>query len=75
MTQEQYRLELQNTVRDYLDGIRVQNNVTAAAMEDAINKYLVELKDKIVSEFIAAASQPPAVEEEPVEEEEKGGTE
>lgn len=75
MTQEQYRLELQNTVRDYLEGIRVQNNVTAAAMEDAINKYLVELKDKIVSEFIAAASQPPAVEEEPVEEEEKGGTE
>lgn len=75
MTQEQYRLELQNTVRNYLEGIRVQNNVTAAAMEDAINKYLVELKDKIVSEFIAAASQPPAVEEEPVEEEEKGGTE
>lgn len=75
MTQEQYRLELQNTVRNYLDGIRVQNNVTAAAMEDAINKYLVELKDKIMSEFIAAASQPPAVEEEPVEEEEKGGTE
>lgn len=75
MTQEQYRLELHHTVRDYLEGIRVQNNVTAAAMEDAINKYLVELKDKIVSEFIAAASQPPAVEEEPVEEEEKGGTE
>ena len=75
MTQEQYRLELQNTVRNYLEGIRVQNNVTAAAMEDAINKYLVELKDKIVSEFIAAVSQPPAVEEEPVEEEEKGGTE
>lgn len=75
MTQEQYRLELQNTVRDYLEGIRVQNNVTAAAMEDAINKYLVELKDKIISEFIAAASQPPVVEEEPVEEEEKGGTE
>ena len=49
MTQEQYRLELQNTVRNYLEGIRVQNNVTAAAMEDAINKYLVELKDKIVN--------------------------
>ena len=75
MTQEQYRLELQRTVRDYLEGIRVQNNVTSAAMEDAINKYLVELKDRIMEEFIAAASQPPVVEEEPVEEEEKGGTE
>lgn len=72
MTQEQYRLELQNTVRNYLDGIRVQNSVTAAAMEDAINKYLVELKDKIVSEFIAAASQPPVAEEQLTKEEESG---
>lgn len=72
MTQEQYRLELQNTVREFLEGIRVQNNVTAAAMEDAINKYLVELKDKIVSEFIAAASQPPVAEEQLTKEEESG---
>lgn len=75
MTQEQYRLELQSTVRNYLEGIRVQNNVTAAAMEDAINKYLLELKDKVITEFIAAASQPPAVEDKPVEEEEESGTE
>lgn len=77
MTQEQYRLELQNTVKEFLEGIRVQNKVSAAAMEDAINKYLLELKDKVMTEFIAAASQPqpPAVEDKPVEEEEESGTE
>ena len=75
MTQEQYRLELQNTVKEFLEGIRVQNKVSAAAMEDAINKYLLELKDRVMTEFIAAASQPPAVEDKPVEEEEESGTE
>lgn len=75
MTQEQYRLELQNTVKEFLEGIRVQNKVSAAAMEDAINKYLLELKDKVMTEFIAAASQPTAVEDKSVEEEEESGTE
>lgn len=75
MTQEQYRLELQNTVKEFLEGIRVQNKVSAAAMEDAINKYLLELKDKVMTEFIAAASQPPVVEDKSVEEEEESGTE
>lgn len=75
MTQEQYRLELQNTVKEFLEGIRVQNKVSAAAMEDAINKYLLELKDKVMTEFIAAASQPSAVEDKSVEEEEESGTE
>ena len=75
MTQEQYRVELQNTVKEFLEGIRVQNKVSAAAMEDAINKYLLELKDKVMTEFIAAASQPTAVEDKSVEEEEESGTE
>lgn len=75
MTQEQFRLELQNTVKTCLDGIQIQNQVTSAAMEDAINKYLVDLKDKVLQEFIAAASQPPAVVEDNQEKEEEGGTE
>lgn len=75
MTQEQFRLELQNAVKQCLDGIQMQNQVTSAAMEDAINKYLVTLKDKVLQEFIAAASQPTAVEDKSVEEEEESGTE
>lgn len=72
MTQEQFRLELQNAVKQCLDGIQTQNQVSSAAMEDAINKYLLTLKDKVLQEFIAAASQPPVVEEQLAEEEESG---
>lgn len=71
MTQEQFRLELQNAVQQCLDGIQMQNQVTSAAMEDAINKYLVDLKDKVLQEFIAAASQPP-IQEQTEQEEESG---
>lgn len=72
MTQEQFRLELQNAVQQCLDGIQMQNQVTSAAMEDAINKYLITLKDKVLQEFIVAASQPPAAEEQLTKEEESG---
>ena len=72
MTQEQFRLELQNAVKQCLDGIQMQNQVSSAAMEDAINKYLLTLKDKVLQEFIAAASQSPVVEEQLTEEEESG---
>ena len=72
MTQEQFRLELQNAVKQCLDGIQMQNQVTSAAMEDAINKYLVTLKDKVLQEFIAAASQSPVAEEQLTKEEESG---
>lgn len=75
MTQQQYRLELQNTVQKYLDGIRVQNNVSAAAMEDAINHYLVSLKDLVLAEFIAAASQETLSENTDKGEEKESGTE
>ena len=72
MTQEQFRLELQNAVKQCLDGIQMQNQVSSAAMEDAINKYLLTLKDRVLQEFIAAASQPSMVEEQLAEEEESG---
>lgn len=64
MTQEQFRLELQNAIKQCLDGIQIQNQVSAAAMEDAINKYLVGLKEQVVYEFIAAASSEQLVKEE-----------
>lgn len=72
MTQEQFRLELQNAIQQCLDGIQMQNQVTSAAMEDAVNKYLVTLKDKVLQEFIAAASQPSVAEEQLTKEEESG---
>lgn len=54
MTQEQFRLDAQTTISSLLEDVRVQNGVPAAVMEDAINKYLVKLKDVVVQEFIQA---------------------
>lgn len=75
MIQEQYRLELHRAVQNCLEGIRVQNQVSAAAMEDAINRYLVSLKDLVMSELIAAASQPDTADEGQEKEEEESGAE
>lgn len=72
MTQEQFRLELQNAVEQYLEGIRTQNGATAAAMEDAINKYLIKIKDMVIQELLVAASQPISEQPELKEEEESG---
>lgn len=54
MTHEQFRLDAQTTINSLLEDVRVQNGVPAAVMEDAINKYLVKLKDVVVQEFIQA---------------------
>lgn len=72
MTQEQFRLELQNAVEQYLEGIRTQNGASAAAMEDAINRYLLKLKDMVLQELLVAASQPIQEQSELKEEEESG---
>lgn len=59
MTQEQYRLAIQNDVKNWLMTYKATNSVPASFMEDAINKVLVSLKDEVLQEFIAAVSQPP----------------
>lgn len=71
MTEQQFRLEVQSGVKQILDGFMTANNITPSVMEDAINKYLVSLKDKVLQEFIAAASQPP-IQEQTEQEEESG---
>lgn len=71
MTEQQFRLEVQNGIKQMLDGFMAANSITPSVMEDAINKYLVGLKDKVLQEFIAAASQPPI--QEQVEQEEESG--
>ena len=69
MTQEQFRIEIQTSVENWLNGFMQQNNIPAAMMEDAINKALVGIKEKVLHEFIMAASQPP---QEEVKEEDSG---
>lgn len=70
MNEFELRLRLQNTIQDYVNQVMISNNVSAAMMEDALNKVLMNLKDKVLLEFIAAASQP--VQEDIIKEQENG---
>lgn len=57
MTNEQKRLEVYSAIDQYLGSFMVQNQVPASMMEDALNKCMLNLKDRVVQEFIAAAVQ------------------
>ncbi len=70
MNEFELRLRLQNALQDYVNQVMISNNVSAAMMEDALNKVLINLKDKVLLEFIAAASQP--VQEDIIKEQEDG---
>ena len=70
MNEFELRLRLQNTLQDYVNQLMFSNNVPAAMMEDALNKVLINLKDKVILEFIAAVSQP--VQEDIMKEQEDG---
>lgn len=71
MTQEQFRIEVQTSVKNFVDDLMITNNIPAAMMEDALNKVLVDIKDQVLREFIVAASR--TVQEQPVKEEDNGG--
>lgn len=73
MTAEQFRLETQRGITQILNNFMSANQIPAAYMEDAINKYLVGLKDQVMQEFIMAASQQTIQEQS--EKEEEGGSE
>lgn len=71
MTQEQLRLDVQSTVKSYVLNLMRQNNIPAAMMEDALNFTLLDVKDAVFQEFIAAVSaesQPQDTEAESKEE-------
>lgn len=54
---EQQRLEVQGAIQQYVDSFMQNYNIPAAMMEDALNKVLLSLKDKVVMEFLQAAQQ------------------
>ena len=52
MTNEQKRMAVYNTIANYLMTLQQQNDISSTMMEDAINKYLVSLKDQIIQELL-----------------------
>jgi hypothetical protein len=57
MTQEQFRIDVQNAVKNYVQQFMQQNQVPAAMMEDAMNAALLDVKSLVYSQLIAANQQ------------------
>lgn len=72
MTNEQKRLEVYNAIDQYLGSFMVQNQVPASMMEDALTKCMLNLKDRVVQEFIEAAVQESAMLAQMTAEEDNG---
>lgn len=56
MNDLQTRLELQGSIQQYIENL-LNQGISAAMMEDALNKVLLFVKDKAVTEFLIAAQQ------------------
>lgn len=48
----QMRLELQESLQQWIDSAMLQYNITAAEMEDAVTKVLLKLKDKVLHDYL-----------------------
>lgn len=76
----QLRLELQVSLGQWIKDVMTNYNISATMMEDALNKALLDIKDKVheellIQQFEAAAKQQKSVEFEPEEEREEEGNE
>lgn len=72
MTNEQKRIEVYSAIDQYLGSFMAQNQVSASMMEDALNKCMLNLKDRVVQEFIEAAVQESAMLTQMTAEEDNG---
>lgn len=57
MTQEQFRIDVQSAVKNYVYQFMQQNQVSAAMMEDAMNAALLDVKAMVYSQLMAANQQ------------------
>lgn len=75
----QLRLELQVSLGQWIKDVMTNYNIPATMMEDALNKALLDIKDKVHQELLMqqleAAKQQKNIEFEPEEEKEEGNNE
>lgn len=48
----QTRLELQGSLQQWIDSTMSQFNISAAQMEDAMSKVMLNLKDKVLQDYL-----------------------
>lgn len=75
MSDFEFRMRIQGAVQEFVENFMKQNNLSAAVMEDAMNKSMVWLKDQVLKETILSISQTSAPQEEELEKEEEDGNE
>lgn len=73
MTQEQFRIEVQNSVKSYVQQLMRQYQVPAAMMEDALNAALLDIKPLVLAQLMASLQQGEPEDQETSQEEENSG--
>lgn len=53
----QTRLELQGSLQNWVDSTMNQFNISAAQMEDAMSKVMLNLKDKVLQDYLLEQQQ------------------
>lgn len=73
MTQEQFRIEVQNSVKSYVQQLMRQYQIPAAMMEDALNAALLDIKPLVLAQLMASLQQEDSEGQEVNQEEENSG--
>ena len=73
MSDFEFRMRIQGAVQEFVENFMKQNNLSAAVMEDAMNKSMVWLKDQVLKETVLSITQTKSQEPESEKEEDNGG--
>lgn len=73
MSDFEFRMRIQGAVQEFVENFMKQNNLSAAVMEDAMNKSMVWLKDQVLKETVLSMTQAKPQEPESEKEENNGG--
>lgn len=73
MSDFEFRMRIQGAVQEFVENFMKQNNLSAAVMEDAMNKSMVWLKDQVLKETVLSMTQAKPQELESEKEEDNGG--
>lgn len=73
MSDFEFRMRIQGAVQEFVENFMKQNNLSAAVMEDAMNKSMVWLKDQVLKETVLSMTQTKPQELESEKEEDNDG--
>lgn len=73
MSDFEFRMRIQGAVQEFVENFMKQNNLSAAVMEDAMNKSMVWLKDQVLKETVLSMTQAKPQEPESEKEESNDG--